>query len=115
MQKDFTRIYSQLRYWGLVTNQFDFSTLWLGQCRSYFSSLKARDAEPGAEAALALLSRLRSYDDRLRATDAPRTNAHMGQLSSMLEQEAVYLSNQLFDAILRRVAKRQSKCMGAAL
>ncbi len=29
------RIYGYLRYWGLVTNQYDFSTQWLGQCRSY--------------------------------------------------------------------------------
>lgn len=109
MQEDFTRIYSQLRYWGLVTNQFDFSTLWLGQCRSYFSSMKARNAEPSTDAAMALLIRLRRHNDYLKQTDMPRTTTSMGQLSRMLEEETDCLFDQLFDAGLQRVAQRCSK------
>ncbi|MEP1207835.1 MAG: DUF6626 family protein [Rhizobiaceae bacterium] len=108
MQEDITRIYRQLLFWGLVTNQFDFSTRWLGQCRSYFSSMKARDVEPGSDAALALLSRLRSYNNRLRESGTPRTNASMGQLSRMLDEEADVIADQLFEASLQRVAERQS-------
>ena len=108
MRKDFERIYSQLHYWGLVTNQFDFSTLWLGQCRSYFSSMKAREAEPGAEATLALLTRMRRHNEYLQQTDMPRTNTSMGQLSSMLEMEADRLFQQLNESILQRVARRCS-------
>jgi len=112
MRKDLERIYRQLLYWGLVSNQFDFSTRWLGQCRSYFSSMKAREADPGSDATLALLSRLRSYNDRLCESGSPRTVAAMGQLSSMLEQEANAISEQLFDASLLRVAARQSLSRG---
>ncbi|MEP1206150.1 MAG: DUF6626 family protein [Rhizobiaceae bacterium] len=108
MQKDFQRIYDQLHYWGLVANQFDFSTRWLGQCRSYFSSMKARDVEPGSDAGLALLARLRSYNERLIEGGSPRTNASMRQLSDMLEIEADNIANQLFDGSLQRVAERQS-------
>lgn len=67
-----------------------------------------------AQAALALLTRMRNYNEYLRETDAPRTNMHMSQLSGMLEQEAECLSNQLHDASLRRVAQRQSQMVVAA-
>ncbi|MEP0942004.1 MAG: DUF6626 family protein [Rhizobiaceae bacterium] len=109
MRQDFERIYRQLKYWGLVTNQFDFSTRWLGQCRSYYSSMKARDAEPGTEAMVSLLIRLQRHNTSLKSTDTPRTCAAMGQLSSMLELEASHLTEQLFEAGYRRVVKRQSQ------
>ena len=107
MKKDFERIYDQLQFWGLTNNQYDFSTRWLGQCDSYFSSMKARDAEPGPQAALALLSRLRCFNERLRANDRVRTDAQMGQLANMLTMEAETISNGLYETSLQRVAERQ--------
>ena len=59
-KQDIDRIYNQLKYYRLITNQFDFSTNWLGQCRSYFGSIKARHAEPCSQSLLTLLARLKS-------------------------------------------------------
>ena len=108
MKRDINRIYNQLKFYGLVINQFDFSTHWLGQCRSYFSSMKARDAEPSTEAALALVARLRSYNEHLRTSDKPRTCAHFGQMSQMLEQDADLIERYLFRESLQRVFERQA-------
>lgn len=111
MKTNINRVYSQLRYWGLTSNQYDFSTRWLGQCPSYFSSMKARDAEPGVSASLALLGRLRHFNEHLRASDTPRSNAQMGQLSQMLEREADTIAKQLFELSIQRVADRHSSLL----
>ena len=111
MKNDITRIYGQLRYWGLVTNQFDFSTRWLGQCRSYYSCMKARQAQPSSEATLALLARMRRYNEQLRASDTPRTDIHFGQMSRMLEIEADHLAEQLIQRSLQRVGQRHAMQM----
>lgn len=108
MKRDIDRIYNQLKFYGLVINQFDFSTHWLGQCRSYFSSMKARGAEPSTEAALALVVRLRSYNEQLRTSDKPRTCVHFGQMSQMLEQDADLLAQHLLKESLQRVFERQA-------
>ena len=70
--------------------------------------MKARDAEPGAPAVLALLGRLRRFDEHLRASDIPRSNVQMGQLSDMLEREADTVAECLFEHSIQRVAHRQS-------
>ena len=111
MKKNIERIYNQLKHYGLVTNQFDFSTRWLGQCRSYFSSMKARHAQPSSEATLALLARMRRYNEQLRASDTPRTDVHFGQMSSMLEIEADHLAEQLIQQSLQRVGQRHAMQM----
>ncbi len=105
------RIYGYLQYWGLVTNQYDFSTQWLGQCRSYFSSMKARRAQPSSEATLALLARMKQYNEQLRATERPRTDIHFGQMSSMLEIEAGHLAELLYEQSLQRVGQRHAMQM----
>ncbi|MEP1208424.1 MAG: DUF6626 family protein [Rhizobiaceae bacterium] len=108
MKHDIQRTYKHLLFWGVVSNQFDFSTHWLGQCRSYFSSIKARNADPCTNAILTLLARLRSYHQRLIESDAPRTNTQMHQLSNMLEQEADLIASKLFEASIKRVFQRQT-------
>ncbi|MEP1208442.1 MAG: DUF6626 family protein [Rhizobiaceae bacterium] len=113
MNKDFQRIYSQLHYWGLASSQYDFSQRWLGQCSSYYSSMMARNAQPGIEAILSLLARLRSHDEKLKSTDAARTNPQMAQLQCMLQREADALAEHLYDASLQRVAQRHSNQLEA--
>jgi hypothetical protein len=108
MKKDIDRIYIQLKYYGLVTNQFDYSTHWLGQCRSYYSSMKARQVNPCSEAALALLSRLNAYNQYLKSTDRPRTCHHFGQMSRMMEQEAVLIAEYLHQTSMQRVCNRHA-------
>ena len=113
MKKNIERIYNQLKHYGLITNQFDYSTHWLGQCRSYYSSLKARHAEPCSEASLALLARLNAYNERLKSSDKPRTCHHFGQMSRMMEQEAGMIAEYLHQTSMQRVCNRQAIQMEA--
>lgn len=115
MNEHFLRIYHQLRYWGLVANQYDFSKFWLGQCASYYSSIKARRIEPNSNAMLALLARLRSYNENLKSNDILRTDIQLQQLSRMLEQEADVIAELLFESSLQRVAKRHSMHEGMSV
>jgi len=112
MKQDFERIYRQLKYWGLANNQYEYSKMWLGQCPSYYSSIKARQLSPNLAAILSLIARLDGYNKTLKQTDMPRTNAHMHQLSNMLEQEADLLTDHLFQTGITRVAKRMAQTTG---
>lgn len=49
-----TRAYATLRELGLARSQYDFSEQWLGQSRSYFSAVKARQSEPSVRSMLYL-------------------------------------------------------------
>lgn len=115
MKRDINRIYRQLKFYGLISNQFDYSTHWLGQCNSYFSSMKARDAEPCSNATLALLARLHSYRERLRVIDEPHCNHHFDQMSQMLEQEANLIADHLHEGSLQRVYQRQDNQVEMAI
>ena len=102
------RIYGYLRYWGYVRNQREFSELWLGQCPSYFSSIKARGLPLHSNAALSLLARLRHHQQLVETSDAARTNSRMDQLNSMFQREAQWLSEQLYEQGIQRAAQRYS-------
>jgi hypothetical protein len=103
------RIYGYLRYWGYVRNQYEFSQRWLGQCASYFSMMKARNAGPCAEALLVLLARLRDHSERLKAAPECRSNDRMWQLQLMLQREADAIADHLYQTSLKRVAAQSSK------
>ena len=106
MKQDFERIYRQLKYWGLAASQYEFSTRWLGQCPSYYSSIKARGFCPNPLALVSLMVRLQNHNEHLLRTDLPRTNNKFAQLSSMLELETKMLSEQLFQLGFGNVASR---------
>ena len=106
MKQDFERIYRQLKYWGLANSQSEFSQRWLGQCPSYYSSIKARGLCPNPLALVSLMVRLQNHNEHLLQTDLPRTNTRFDQLSSMLEQETNLLHEQLFELGFSNVANR---------
>lgn len=58
--------YNVLRTTGMTDNQYEFSRIWLGRCRSYMSSTIARQRRPCADALLTLAANLSRASARLR-------------------------------------------------
>ena len=57
MKEQVEEIYLALRYLGLVENQYDFSTRWLGRNKSYYGAIKALPKQDISDKALANLAR----------------------------------------------------------
>jgi hypothetical protein len=58
--------YNVLRTIGMTDNQYEFSRIWLGRCRSYMSSTMARQRRPCADALLTLAANLSRASARMR-------------------------------------------------
>lgn len=58
--------YNVLRTIGMTDNQYEFSRIWLGRCRSYMSSTIARQRRPCADALLTLAANLSRASARMR-------------------------------------------------
>ena len=111
MNNQIQRIYGYLRYWGYVENQYEFSQRWLGQCRSFYSSMKARNASPSVEALLVLLARLREHGERLNTCSGLHSNGSLQQIQMMMQREADALAERLYEGSLARVAARYANRM----
>ena len=62
MKEQVEEIYRALRYLGLVENQYDFSTRWLGRSKSYYGAIKALPHQDISDEALVNLARNISED-----------------------------------------------------
>jgi len=64
--------YETLRELGLTRSQYDFSQLWLGQSRSYFSAAKARNRQPSLRSMLYLDHQLELMAKAMASMDGSR-------------------------------------------
>lgn len=56
---ELTEIYTTLLQRNLVEDQYDFSTGWLGKCRSYYSAMNSLNRKPSIEVLATLQVRLK--------------------------------------------------------
>jgi len=90
--------YETLRKAGLVSSQYDFSTVWIGKCESYLSVVKHKGSEPSLDALCVLEARIKWFEAVVRGH--PILNSRLVCLGE--------LKQQVRDQIAERLSRRLS-------
>ena len=84
--------YQALCEFEIVSSQYDFSTYWLGQNRSYYSALKSHDRDASAQVLATVRARIQSLAASFRYADRSPT---IYRARSALVGEAYRLNQEL--------------------
>lgn len=106
MNEEIKHAYDQLRYWGLTNSQSDFSRRWLGQCDSYYGSIKARGRTPCLPALVSLTARVQSHYNMCVHVQQLSPQPHQGQQCRSLEMLLERLNQCVNRMATLRVAER---------
>lgn len=63
-------VYKQLRQYGLVDSESEFSKDWLCRSDSYMRSMRFKNTEPSISSVAVCASRLRYYADKMASSEA---------------------------------------------
>lgn len=83
-------IYDYLKQKGIVCNEAEFSTDWLGQCESYYRGLRFKQTEPTLGVVAICASRLQQASQFIRQSPA---HAHVADQFLALSQRCQQIVN----------------------
>ena len=95
MSLEMSALYQTLRELHVVASKYEFSSLWLGRCKSYTTSLEAQGREPSTEALAILYTRLGDLVAHLQASDGQRARGALEGSIQKLQQLQAQIGRQL--------------------